>query len=74
MNNTTVPVRMPEETRVALNEEAIMRGVTLSWLIREILKQCAETHKITTVRLPSIEFTGVGDQIGTFFKTKEGTK
>ena len=31
-------------------------------------------NKADTIHIPAIEFTGVGDQIGTFFKTKEGTK
>jgi predicted DNA-binding protein len=70
-NNTTVPVRMPEETRVILDEEAKTRGVTLSWLVREILKQYSATHTIKTVRLPAIEFTGKGDEIGDYFKAKE---
>jgi hypothetical protein len=62
----TIPVRVPPETRQALDDEAKQLGVKLSWLVRDILTQHAQDPALTAyrnrfIRTPS---NGKGDQIG----------
>ena len=67
----TIPVRVPEETRLALDAEAERRGVKLAWLVREILTRYTQKHNLLTIHLPAIEFTGKGDEIGKAFPVKK---
>jgi predicted DNA-binding protein len=46
----TIPVRVPEETRLALDAEAQKRGVKLAWLVREILTQHTNDPALTACR------------------------
>ena len=64
----TVRARIDTDIIAALDKEAEARGVTLSWLVREILKEYAKSHRVDTVRIPAITFTGAGDEIGKAFQ------
>jgi hypothetical protein len=66
----TIPVRISEETRNALDAEALKRNVKLAWLVRDILTRYTEEHNLLTIRIPAITFTGKGDEIGNAFKGK----
>jgi predicted HicB family RNase H-like nuclease len=59
-NDKTVHFRLPTETFVALNKEAESYGVTLSWLIRNILKD--------EVIKNAMDFTGRGGEIKNEFR------
>ena len=60
----TIPVRVPEEVRNALDAEAQKRNVKLAWLIRDVLTRYAQETNLMTIHIPAIEFTGKGDEIG----------
>jgi len=70
-NDKVVNFRLPTETWNALDQEAQNAGVTLSWWLRKILTEHVSNP---IIHAPAISFTGKGNEIGTFFKTKEGTK
>jgi hypothetical protein len=64
-NDKLVNFRLPTETWNVLDQQAQKAGVTLSWWLRKILTEHVNNP---TIRLPIIEFTGRGDQIGEAFK------
>jgi predicted HicB family RNase H-like nuclease len=46
----TIPVRIDEETRKALDAEALSRNVKLAWLVREILTEHVKDPALTAYR------------------------
>jgi hypothetical protein len=67
MANVRVQVIVPEEIAKALQAESDKLHGTVSWLARNIL-----IEHVYTVHIPALSFTGKGDEIGNYFKTKEG--
>jgi len=64
MANVRLQVIVPEELGKQLEAEALSHNATLSWVIRNILMGYVRNKPI---RIPSIPFTGRGDEIGEGF-------
>ena len=62
-----VHFRVPGHVHKSLEELATRKGVSLSWLARTILISYLEDGGPASVRIPAIDYTGKGDEIGAAF-------